>query len=251
MVFGNRIMITPFHVFITIIAAFLPAFVWLTFFLKEDIHPEPKRLILYTFGAGALSTIPVIISQIIFQNISATFAYSVFISIIGLALIEEIFKFFAAYLAIHHSPQFDEPVDAMVYLVAASLGFATIENLFVMSNMFDQMTDFSAAFFVETLLLRFIGATLLHAIASGVFGYAWIRGIITRKLFSRLVIGLFAATVIHAIFNYLILQFEGSNFFYPSFFLVVAVLFVLNDFEKLRSDHHHLSIDSDGNTVSS
>ena len=37
---------------IAIILGLLPGFAWLVFYLTDDPHPEPKRLILFTFLAG-------------------------------------------------------------------------------------------------------------------------------------------------------------------------------------------------------
>jgi len=216
-------------------AALLPAVVWLWFFLKEDIHPEPKRLIFATFLLGVFITLPVLLTQIHYQDFMSNYGIAAIFSVLGLALIEELFKFFAAFASVHNDSRFDEPVDAMIYSIAAALGFATVENIFVALNTVDTINSFSFMAVAESVLLRFIGATLLHALASSVVGYFWARGIIQRKLVSRVAYGIILATLVHAAFNYLILRYQEENLFYPSLFLVFAAFFVLSDFEKLRN----------------
>lgn len=220
--------------FLIIIGAVLPSLAWLFFFLKEDIHPEPKRLIIYTFSIGALITIPALIVQTIFQNFLLTFIGTVLLVVV-LAFIEEFSKFLAAYLAIHKNPAFDEPIDAMIYMIAAALGFAAIENLFILSNVLTTATFTSLSQVSSVLLLRFVGATLLHVLASGLLGFYWAKGKLEARVAPFLVKGVIVATFVHAIFNYLILKFESSNLLYAGIFLIVASFFVFQDFEKLKT----------------
>ncbi|MBI3638573.1 hypothetical protein HY227_02410 [Candidatus Wolfebacteria bacterium] len=44
------------YIFFTLIGI-IPSFAWLIFFLKEDVHPEPKKMIAKVFAYGALITI--------------------------------------------------------------------------------------------------------------------------------------------------------------------------------------------------
>lgn len=207
----------------------LPGFVWLIFFLREDFHPEPKRLIFYTFGVGVLASLPVFFSQVVFQKtIAATIGENTIVFIIGLALIEEIFKFLAAYFAVSGNPAFDEPVDAMIYLVVAGLGFATVENIFIAMN------SASALQTATVTSLRFVGATLLHALTAALIGYQWALGIIQKQVGAFVVRGIIYATLVHALFNYLVLRFQEQNLFYSSLVILTAAFFVFTDFEKLR-----------------
>lgn len=217
-----------------IIGALLPSLAWLFFFLKEDVHPEPKRLIIYTFGIGALITIPTLLIQIAFQNFLLVSVGTILLVII-LALIEELSKFLAAYFAIHKNPAFDEPIDAMIYMIVAALGFATIENLFILSNILTTTTSASLSQATNVLLLRFVGATLLHVLASGLLGFYWAKGKLEARVAPFLVKGIIVATLIHTIFNYLVLKFENNNLLYAGIFLIVASFFVLQDFEKLKT----------------
>lgn len=221
---------------IAAISALVPAFIWLFFFLREDIHPEPKKLILCTLAVGAIISFPVLAAQIAFQATLPFLIQSGIILIIGLAFIEELFKFLAAYWFINNKPAFDEPVDAMIYCITAALGFATVENIFIISNNLNLITASSWGTVFDTLSLRFVGATLLHTLTAGLVGYYWARGKLKNSLKLNLAAGLAIATIMHAIFNYLILKFQNTNLLYPSVFLIAAAFFVLNDFEKLKTD---------------
>jgi protease PrsW len=210
---------------LVVLAVVLPSFVWLLFFLKEDLHPEPKRLIIYVFSLGALSTIPVLLIQLginSFLNVIALTAPSVLV----LAFTEEIFKFFAAYFGVRKNPAFDEPMDAMIYMVTAALGFATIENLFIVSNILSTAGLASLLAALNVLLLRFIGATLLHVLASALLGFYWAK--------KKIAAGIIIATAVHGIFNYLIVIFPNNNLFYASLFLIIPAFFVFQDFERLK-----------------
>ncbi len=216
----------------SLILALAPGFAWLVFYLGEDPRPEPKRLIALAFAAGIIAGLFAIGIELIFkQAISETGIgeYSV-IALIVFAFIEEFLKFGAAYFAVNKDPRFTEPVDAMIYAIVAALGFATLENIGTIAAM-PQQTALIAAIF-QTSSLRFVGATLLHSLASGVVGYYWAKGIIRGKVVRFLAFGLALATVLHATFNYLILNYE--NIAYSIIFLGGVGLFVLVDFEKLK-----------------
>jgi protease PrsW len=209
-----------------IILGLLPGFAWLIFYLEEDPHPEPKKLIFETFLAGAISTFIVLGVQTVFNDwasLRGIVQYGL-LSFIGLSAIEEFFKFGAAWIVIGKNYQdFDEPVDAMIYLIVAALGFATVENIAAASN--------AQELALETTTLRFIGATLLHTISSGLLGYYWAQSIIKRDK-GVLFTGFVLATMLHAVFNYLIIRFEPEVV--PTVFVIVAALFILYDFEKLK-----------------
>ena len=219
-----------------IASTLLPGLAWLIFFLKEDVHPEPKRLIAYTFGLGILVCIPVLLFQLLGQPLLSKISGGLALSVLFLALVEEVFKFLAAYWAVGKSSELDEPVDPMIYMIVAALGLATIENFFIIAGI---MKIGGYAVFSEianVTVLRFVGATFLHALASGLLGFYWARGRMKGQPVKFIFIGIIVATLVHSIFNYLVLLYQDLNLLlYSSLFLIVLAIFLFKDFWKLQS----------------
>lgn len=212
----------------------MPGLIWLIFYLQEDTDREPKKEILYAFLAGTAITIVVLGVQKIFHDSLAPRLNFQILSpfyLVALASIEEFFKFGAAYLIVSRSKYFDVPVDAMIYMIIVALGFATVENIGALQGQLKETALLSSV--VGTATLRFIGATLLHTLASALVGYYWAKGLITNRLFSNLLFGLVSASLLHAGFNYLVLN-NQEQIMYPILLLIVAAFFILNDFEKLK-----------------
>lgn len=110
-----------------IIAAMAPGLGLLTFFyLKDRYDPEPLKLVIRMFIFGAIIGFPVMIIQYgLKTEVSNQLFFSSFISA---GLLEEFFKWFIIYFLVYNHDEFDEPYDGIVYAVAVSLGFATLEN---------------------------------------------------------------------------------------------------------------------------
>ncbi|MDP3014832.1 MAG: PrsW family glutamic-type intramembrane protease [bacterium] len=213
-----------------ILLGLIPSFAWLVFFLKEDVHPEPKKMIAKVFMAGALMTIFAAVIQFLLQKIFISFSSSFFV----FAVIEEFFKFLTVYLVVRKSRFFDEPIDAMIYMITAALGFAMVENIAVALN----ASNIQEA--IGAMTLRFVGATLLHALTSGIVGYYWAKGLIVKSvghwsLSLVIVKGLIIASLLHMIFNYLILISKEQILIYPTIFLIIIALFVFWDFERIKT----------------
>jgi len=220
-------------VILAILLGILPGFVWMIFYLKEDVHPEPRKMIFKVFFAGAFITFVIWLFEFLFQEILKYFSVPeyAFASMSGFAIIEEVLKFFAAYLVVRRSKFFDEPVDAMIYMIIAALGVATIENVSVALTMIS-LNNLGNVF--RTIVLRFLGATLLHTLSSGIVGYYWAIGMLKRAVGFYIARGLIFASVLHIIFNYLILIFNNDVLVYPTLFLIIAAFFIFYDFEKLK-----------------
>jgi len=217
---------------VSLVLGLLPGVVWLVFYLSEETHPEPKRLVTFTFVIGMAFGFFAVAIEMFFGKTVGGWGISEFsiVSLAGLALIEEFLKYTAANFAVSHSASFTEPTDAMIYTIVAALGFATLENIGALSNVAAGATFVPAI--LATLSFRFIGATLLHSLTSAIVGYYWALGLVRGKPSRHILLGLTIATALHTFFNYLILNY-GNNA-YIIVFLVIVGFFVLNDFEKLK-----------------
>lgn len=240
MPFSNSILL--------VLLGFLPSLIWLNFYFREDCHPEPKHLLTKVFLMGIIISPLAILFQFLLVKCQGVAGTEKFCSPAGLlspsspefflwsSFVEEFIKFYAIKLIILNDPEFDEPIDAMIYMMAAALGFAAIENTLIVF----QTTPDGIATTVNTLILRFIGATLLHALASGLLGYflaiSWFFQHHRKKLF---IVGLMIATIFHFAFNILIFAFEGqvTALLYTTSLLLGLAFLVSILFDRLKARH--------------
>lgn len=194
---------------ILIVFALAPSFVWLLFFLKKDAHPESKRMILKIFLYGMLIALPALfIERALFQGFKVLLIPSVFIfglnMFIGVAFVEEYLKYLVFKGKVSGSPELDEPTDVMIYMIIAALGFAAFENILILLP-FGSSFLIQEAFFL--VLLRFVGATFLHALSSGLVGYFLALSFVKERQRGRLLLmGLGTATLLHGLYNLSIIK---------------------------------------------
>ena len=220
-----------------------PSFVWFAYYFRKDSRPEPKYLLLRTFFLGIILAPLAVAAQWAFPEIVKIFesGYMARTSVVWFlwgAFAEETVKFLAVRFTILRDPEFDEPVDAMIYMIAAGLGFAAIENILAMFQAFSQ--GLGGAF--QTWFWRFIGATLLHAVSSATVGYflalSWFYNKHSKKLIWA---GLSLATLIHFTFNMIILS--GANeptgnaivLYYSTGFLIILAGLISFLFKKTKT----------------
>ena len=110
---------------VAFILGLLPALLWLWFWLKEDIHPEPAKMITLSFLGGMLSVLLVLpFQKLVYDYIKNAYL----LSFVIWAASEEIFKFLFVYFIALKRKVTDEPVDDIIYLIISALGFVTFEN---------------------------------------------------------------------------------------------------------------------------
>lgn len=117
-----------------LLMAVLPIYLLCLFVYKKDPHHEPGSLLAKIFIFGFLSAIPVLIFEIILGMFFPTDGVSnpilIFVNVfVGVALVEEGFKWLISLIFGYKNKEFDEIYDVIVYSVFASLGFACIENI--------------------------------------------------------------------------------------------------------------------------
>ena len=184
------------------VLAFAPGLFWLWFFVRGRAYrPKPRRLLAHAFVLGMLFTAPagglefaLLRGADIRVGGSVATAVAAMLFVVGPA--EELSKFMAVRLGPYRSLYFDEPRDGLVYAVAASLGFASLENLV-----------YILSFGPEVMVGRALISTLAHVIFGSFWGIA--LGVqMQRNRRGRgfwLVGGLVVAAVVHGAFNILVL----------------------------------------------
>lgn len=233
------------HLFVyAAIGGVLPALLWLWFWLKEDnLHPEPRRLVFLTFFAGMLSVLAVLPVQVVVKelldvsvelnNLFKTNPAHALLFLTILAFLEEIFKFFAAYAVALRKRETDEPIDTIIYLITAALGFAALENTLYL------VSPILRSNLIDILLtgnFRFIGATLLHTLSSGGLGLALAFAFYKRLTIKRVdfYLGIILATILHTLFNLFIMTGGGRNVVIAFLLVWFGIVLLILLFEKVK-----------------
>ncbi|MEK7121976.1 MAG: PrsW family glutamic-type intramembrane protease [Patescibacteria group bacterium] len=219
-----------------ILIGFLPAVLWLWFWLKEDPHPEPRRVLAVTFLAGIM-----VVPIALFLEKTAYYllikwglidfgAFGFFLFFVW-ASIEEYLKYFAAKIAALRRLSFNEPVDAPIYLITAALGFAALENVFFIFKTHLITPELS----LITGEMRFIGATLLHIVTSAIVGMSVAFSFFHPEKRSRNVLGgLMLAILLHALFNLFIIKSGENGILNVFIFVWIGAIALLFFFEKVK-----------------
>ena len=218
-------------IFIAMLGGVLPALLWLAFWLLEDrCQPEPKRYILLTFILGMIA-VPLVLPLERFAmgyfaagSVSLLFAW---------ALCEEGFKFIAAYLGGLRWAVFDEPLDAIVYLVTAALGFSALENTLFL---YSPLMHGEVLRTIVTGDLRFVGASLLHTLSSATIGIAlaltYSKSAEVRRVAT--VVGVILAVSLHTLFNFFILGQGGDATFWVFLVIWIGIIAALLMVERVK-----------------
>jgi RsiW-degrading membrane proteinase PrsW (M82 family) len=238
-------MLSPL-VFLALLGGLLPALLWLAFWLLEDrLHPEPKRYIFFCFIAGMVLVVPVTIGGHIFGIVLplekwALAHLSGFNLLFAWATIEELTKFAAALLIALRARVFDEPLDAVIYLVTVALGFSAAENALFLIN---PLTHGNILQGVITGDLRFIGATLLHTLSSATIGIA-LAFAFYEKFSTRIIAaigGVILAIALHTLFNFFILGAGSAVTFWIFLIIWLGIIAVLLGVERVKRTVPHYS----------
>jgi len=205
--------------------AILPVIVLLVYIYKKDAHKEPARILAKIFFLGVLTIIPALVVEIALNKIcpteNVTNIIRLFVNVlIGVALVEEFFKWLVIKLFVYKTEHFDETFDAIVYAVFASLGFACLENiLYVIINGFG------------TGVIRAITAVPLHACDGVIMGYFIGKAKLCAKDGNtsneklNLVLSLILPTLTHAIYDFLLFT-SRVEFIIVWFIFIIAIYII-------------------------
>ncbi|MGO0060975.1 glutamic-type intramembrane protease PrsW [Brevibacillus fluminis] len=210
-------------------AAIAPGIAILSYvYLRDHLQPEPISMVVRTFLFGILLVFPIMLLQYIIQN-EWDLNQAFFQAVISSALIEEFFKWLVVYHSAYKHVEFDEPYDGIVYSVAVSLGFATLENLFYLI-----LNGLDVAFWRALLPVS------SHALFGIWMGYYMGLSKFTKpgKAKSiRLVVSLLLPIVLHASYN---LIFLTTDYW---LWLIIPFMVILwwNGLKKVRLAHEFAS----------
>ena len=155
-------------------------------------------MVIRMFVVGALIVLPIAVIQrgLAIGLGEEPFAYAFVIS----AGVEEAVKWFVLYHMIYNHTEFDEPYDGIVYAVAISLGFATLEN--VLFALLQPAT-------IGSLLVRALLPVSGHALFAVMMGYYLGRAkfeLSRGKTRLDLALSLSLPIFWHGLFDYILLK---------------------------------------------
>ena len=228
-----------------VIGGVLPALLWLYFLLKEeDRCPQPRWAIFFAFMLGMLAVPLVLPLQSLackeWANAAAlacTGGQTTLLGsrvVIAWAAIEETMKYMiAAAFILWRRNAVRNSIDIVATMLTVALGFAALENTLFL------IEPFSQGYLLQAIglgNLRFIGSTLLHVVASSVIGFSLAFSFESSRPVRAIAasLGLILAIALHAIFNFLIINGDGSYVILALFTVWTGAVAFFATFEILK-----------------
>lgn len=120
---------------------------------------------------------------------------------------------------------FNEPIDGVVYGVTASLGFATLENLYYVYL----LDDYFKVTSMELAIVRSFSAVPAHAAFGIVMGYFFMKYSYIKKQ-ENLILAFLIPAFLHSIYNYFIV----TNYYISFGLIIFTCIFGIKIFFNLR-----------------
>ena len=210
--------------------ALLPGLLWLRhYYLRDIFEPEPKILVARLFGLGALGFGAAYLLQSTIYHLDGSsydllqgkdFLPAALRAFLVVASSEEFIKLLIVYVFIFKNPEFDEPMDGVVYSIACALGFSTVENANYMYT------------YDSFLVVRMLFSCFLHAGCSGLAGYYLGRAKFSDEGKWKWVIqGLLLAWLLHGLYDFFVF-----SELYMALILIIILLWMVKEFLDSRID---------------
>jgi len=183
--------------------------IWVWVLRRYDkLEPEPLKLLLGVgLLGGFMSVIPSIVGNNLTDHLLGLGGFAgdparkmslslALASAVCIGINEETWKFLATLRLIKKLPEFDEPIDGMIYAMSVALGFAAIENL-----------EYMVRFGPGVLFARSLLSIPIHLACGAIWGYGLARARFISKhkrYFITAIPYLLAAAGVHAAFDFFI-----------------------------------------------
>ena len=197
-----------------LLSAMLPTLALLSFFIYSDKFVEPKKNVLSTFILGIFIIAPLqVFYYATIMILGEPINYNPFFkAFFKAAFLEELFKFCVLYFFCTKFTAFNEPMDGIVYGIAASLGFAFWENL----EYIYIYGDFVMEDALNTVWARAFTAVPSHAFDGVIMGF-FIGKHYFRKNKSNinLILALLVPVILHGFYDWVLMEESiNRNFMY-------------------------------------
>ena len=211
-----------------LLVTILPSILIILFFVNSDKFKEPKSEIIKVFIFGILITIPAYILNTFLGDFwynNTKVSQNLISSFLTAAPVEEGLKLSILYYFVYKMKDFNEPLDGIVYGVTASLGFATLENIYYVYLLADHFQTTSMALAV----VRSFSAVPAHAVFGIFMGYFFMKYSFIKKG-DNLFFAFIVPFVLHGCYN----LFISSNFFVSLTLVIIAWIVALRLFSRLK-----------------
>ena len=174
----------------------------------DKLEPEPIKVLLRVgLWGGLLSVIPAIIGNSLadhflglngfVNDLSRRMSLPLALgSAVFIGINEETWKFLATFAWVKKLPEFDQPIDGMIYAMTVALGFAALENL-----------EYTVRFGAGVLVARSLLSMPIHLACAAIWGYGLARAKFIsshKKYFKTALPYLLGAAAVHAAFDFFI-----------------------------------------------
>jgi RsiW-degrading membrane proteinase PrsW (M82 family) len=197
---------------------------------KDRFEREPRRLLVISFLLGMAAIFPALFLELILEPLIThenPILYHALIAFAMVAPVEEIVKFLCLRYYAYRSPNFNEPLDGIIYSVMVAMGFATLENIFYVMQ-----------YGMQNALLRMFTAVPAHATFGIAMGYFAGIAKFSRNSFFNLVMGILLAVLLHGAYNFFqFISFIEGMATGALVSLVLGIIFARNAIRK----HQHSS----------
>jgi RsiW-degrading membrane proteinase PrsW (M82 family) len=232
---NNILNYNLFDYLIALIYAVFPVLIISYYLLKRSRFDQPVRVVIVTFFLGFGVAFPLQALNAFIDPFGELFHVTVngknfYESFLRAAFQEEAFKFLIIVYYCMHLREFKKPMDAIIFGVSASLGFAMIENWgYVINALVGD--GFSTA--KEVAIIRALTAILLHMICGIMMGFYLIDYIFGEGKKTYLILSLLFPVCLHGFYNF-ILKSDYMSYYWV-IILVAAFLIRINFiFEKQK-----------------
>ena len=211
-----------------LLVTILPSILIILFFVNSDKFKEPKSEIIKVFIFGILITIPAYILNTFLGDFwynNTKVSQNLISSFLTAAPVEEGLKLSILYYFVYKMKDFNEPLDGIVYGVTASLGFATLENIYYVYLLADHFQTTPMALAV----VRSFSAVPAHAVFGIFMGYFFMKYSFIKKG-DNLFFAFIVPFVLHGCYN----LFIASNFFVSLSLVIIAWIVALRLFSRLK-----------------
>ncbi len=226
-----------------VLMGFAPGLFWLWYFRrKDDLEPEPKLLVLRVFLLGCLSAFLVLFLRPTYGGLvpdATGWQREVVDAFVVTALFEELAKVAAFLVGAYFHSELDEPLDGIIYGIAAALGFASVENVVYLFRMED----------ASVVVVRAFTATLGHVAFTGSIGFFFGLAKFTRpaRRCVLMIAGLGIGILFHGAYDVFLFM-EGETRFLSLLFVLPLTLILLGlkiRWTRTLSPMYHLSQEGD------